>query len=281
MENKVIEKINAEINFLKEVMAKEEAELKEYLAKANKAISAAKPIEYAELKATLQNIVKCINAHKTNLLYCEMALQEKPLEFAIRKMFYTTLNLAEKRNAETKTLAEVKAVEKNNTRINVKAFVLWVNDLVGSEVIPSGWIIDSNKLLALLQVRKTSLFELDEANLINQTAAYVQAARAKREGKTPDSNRAIVTLIQKIFDATIYTDNGKGLNVYKATVKDLQFIDDATYRYARSQAAGIRSCSTDEFTFVMASVLHTELIQGGYKVINAKHDALKEVLANK
>lgn len=233
------------------------------LASAKTALTSKNLDAYESAKAKLTKSVEEWNGCLRNLAFSGFVATDNPLVTAIRQFYITTYRVKETRDKETGKTTDVSVIPNEKTRIDAEAFCEFAG-------IDRGWIHDCANLLSLLQLRKTDIYTLKPAELLEKSYFFMAAVRKKKEGETPDSNTKIVAMLQKIVDATIYEDNGKGQNAHKCTHKDIAFIEDCAHQFDPKAKAGIKSLKPRGFQTVMVSVLWSMLTGEGYTVKNMK-----------
>lgn len=218
---------------------------------------------YEKAKAAAVKKVDEYNDCLRNVYFEEFAKDTSPLMKAIRAFYITSYRVKEVHDKETEKTTDIVTVANDKTRVDIEDFVDFAK-------LDKKWLVDTTNLLSLLQLRKTDIYTLSAADLTAQSYFFMNAVRKKKDGETPDSNTKIVALLQKIVDATIFEDNGKGLNKHKVTARDIAFIEDCCHQFDPKAKAGIKSLKARGFQTVMVSVLYSMLTGEGYTVKNAK-----------
>lgn len=248
---------------LEEIVAKAKAIADADLASAQTALKSKNLDAYEAAKAKLVKSVDEWNACLKKQAYSGFAATDEPLATAIRTFYITTYKIKEAHDKDTGKTVSIDTIPNEKTRIDIEDFVEFAG-------LDKEWIHDCAKLLALLQLRKTDIYTLKPSELAEKSYFFMSAVRKKKDGETPDSNTKIVAMLQKIVDAAIFEDNGKGLNKHKCTYRDVAFIEDCAHQFDPKAKAGIKSLKTRGFQTVMVSVLYTMLTGENYIVSNAK-----------
>lgn len=225
-------------------------------ALANKDLSA-----YSRLTAQLTLDVKEINKVRCKVDYAKFLAEENPMIAAVKQFYINTLRVKESRSKDDNTIVAVN-LEERKSRIDLE-------DFCDFGELPKKWANDAAHLLALLALRETNVFAIKASDLSSKSFYFIQQARAKVEGKTPDSNTQIVKLLQEIIDEMIFVDNGEGKNAYKCTSHDLAFIHDAITKMDSKEKCTIATMNERQFKTVLMSVL-AHCLGEAYKVKAAK-----------
>lgn len=216
---------------------------------------------FSDALTTLTESIKEWNVLTEKLEFSKFAASETPLKTAIRTFYITTYRVKETHDKETGKITNMDIVANDKTRIDMEKFVEYAG-------LDNGWLYDCKELLSLLQLRKMDIYSLKPADITGKSYFFMEAVRKKKDGETPDSNTKIVAALQKIVDATIFEDNGKGLNKHKCTYKDIAFIEDCAHQFDPKAKAGIKSLKYRGFQTVMVSVLYAMLTGENYAVKN-------------
>lgn len=237
-----------------------------YLAAAKAALKSKNIDEYETAKVDLEKTVKELTKVTRELAYEQFMKAENPLMAALEQFYVTSYRVKEEKGKEGedegKTIGlSVAANEKQ--RIDFDDFCDYAS-------LDREWLHDCAKLLVLLQIRKTDIYNMTASELKQYSENFKSAVRAKKAGETPDSNTKIVALLQRIVDETIFVDNGNGKNKHKCTCRDIVFIEDCAHQFNPKAKAGIKSLSVRVFQTVMSSVLYSILTGEGYTVKNYK-----------
>lgn len=248
-----IEEYNAKENTLKEAA---EANLKI----AQEALLSGDITVYEMAKQKLADSVDEWNKAHEYAEYGKILTTDEPLKKAFESLFITVHKVKEYVQPETKRTVAI-AIEPKPRRIDFDKFCAFGE-------LDTNWLSATDRLLALLQLKKVDIYNLKPEDIIGQSGAFMYALRKKKSGETPDSNTQVTKLLQQIVDDTIYVDNGNGQNAHKCTYKDIIFVEDCAYRFDPSQKCGIKSLKPRGFHTVMSSVLHSILTGEGYNVKN-------------
>lgn len=247
----------------KEIETIAKTSVDEALAKAKEAISKQDFDAYGVAKEELKTAVSDWNTAISHVAYEGFLKTSNPVMTAIRTLYVTSHRIKEETDETSGKVIGVSTKENTKTRIDIE-------DFVDFATLDKEWLRDSARLLALLQLRKTNIYKMTPAEIAKNSDIFIRALKKKKEGETPDSNTKITDLLQKIADATIFEDNGHGLNKHKCTVKDIYFIEDCAHQFDPKSPAGIKSLKPRTFQTVMVSVLRSILTGEGYTVKNAK-----------
>lgn len=252
MEKKVVTKNVNDV--VKANVEKFDKRMKEALAIAQKCVGKDADT-YSKAKASLESEVKSKNIAVKVALYSKLCEHAEPIKTAISTFNYTTEKVQEK--LDDKGGIVLLQIVDTTTRIDMSDFVkvCKLND---------EWLHDCNRLLALLQLRKTDLYNMTDTEMMQCTPYFIKKANEKLDGGTPDSNRQVEKLLQAIVDATI------GADQHKVTVHDVAFLEDACYSYNKKAYCGIRSMNAKAFYNVVVSVLYRMLTNSVYEIQNAK-----------
>ena len=207
----------------------------------------------AKLSASIQEWNKCL----ANVEYDRLSKEEYPVIAAVKQFYLTLFKVKEERDEENGTVKSVK-IEPKNARIDLEKFCRFAD-------ISIEWAEDAMKLLDLLTLRETNVYALTPEALAKKSYYFVTAARSKKEGETPDSNRQIVILLQKIIDEAIFVDDGTGKNAYKCTSHDIAFIQDAVTKIDTKEKCTIAMLNGRQFKNVLMSVF-AHCLGEAYKV---------------
>ena len=232
------------------------------LANANAALKSNDNTKYQEALTALKDSIELWNGSLRKVAFDAFCQEDDPLKAAIRTFYCTSWRAKEVKPQDSDTVTSITLAKNDNTRIDVEKFVEFVREHYGN--MGRKWLYDCDRLLIMLQNRKSTAFGGKPA-VEMETAGY--------------SNTAICKLLQEIVDATIFEDNGNGLNVHKVTKHDIDFIEDACHQFDPKVTAGLKSLKQRGFKTVMMSVLHAMLTGEGYAVKNYKV-RLDESLAN-
>lgn len=247
----------------REAEAIEKANVDEALAKAKEEISKQDFDAYSVTKEDLKTAVSNWNTAISHVSYEGFLKTDNPIMTAIRTLYITSRRIKEETDETSGKVIGISIKENSKTRIDIE-------DFMDFAALDKEWLRDSARLLALLQLRKTNIYKMTPAEIAKNSDIFIRALKKKKEGETPDSNTKITDLLQKIADATIFEDNGHGLNKHKCTVKDIYFIEDCAHQFDPKSPAGIKSLKVRTFQTVMVSALRSMLTGEGYTVKNAK-----------
>ena len=236
-------------------------DVEEALKEVRKSLAAKDLAEYGKALAALNEKVKALNECICKVEYAKFIETENPMITAVKQFFIETVKVKESRDKEDGSISGVN-LEKKQSRIDLEKFCEFAD-------LDKTWAHDSKKLLALLTVRETNVFAMKPADLAKKSYYFIKAARAKKEGETPDSNTQIVRLLQKIIDEAIFVDNGSGQNAYKCTNHDLAFIQDSVTKMDTKEKCTIAMLNERQFMTVMMSVF-AHCLGEAYKVKAAK-----------
>lgn len=231
------------------------------LAVVQKALTDKDLAGYSKALATLTTKVKTLNECICKVKYAEFLETENPIITAVKEFYIEVYKVKEARDKEDGSITGV-SLEKKKSRIDLEKFCEFGD-------LDRTWAHDCSKLLALLTLRETDVYNMKPADLQKKSFYFISVANKKKEGETPDSNTQIVRLLQKIIDGAIFVDNGSGQNVYKCTNHDLAFIQDAVTKMDTKEKCTIAMLNERQFKTVMMSVF-AHCLGEAYKVKAAK-----------
>lgn len=237
--------------------------VKDLLKKAQEEIAKQDYDSYGVTKEKLNAAVEDWNRSIRHVEYEKFLETDAPIKTAIRQLYVTSHRAKEETNETSGKVIGISIKDNSKTRIDIEDFVDFAN-------LDKEWLKDCARLLALLQLRKTNIYNMTLSELAKSSDIFIRELKKKKEGATPDSNTKITDLLQKIADETIFEDNGKGLNKHKCTVKDVYFVEDCAHQFDPKAPSGIRSLKARTFQTVMVSALRSMLTGEGYTVKNAK-----------
>lgn len=195
LRSSIIEQIELFNNALKDgdfsAMAKAETELKEAES------------QYADIKATE--------------VFDEVGDDENPIKSAIVKYWYPVLS--HKNIREDGKLIRFELVEDKMRQIDLVKLAKYCN-------INADWQYAIEKFNQLLCLRAAHELKLSKKDIdqICQSFYMNKLSRAVELGETPDSNTQICKQLQKIIDAMVFEDDGKGKNKYKVNNHDVAYL---------------------------------------------------------
>lgn len=222
--------------------------------------------KYNLTMTALQKDVKEVNNLRCKVEYAKFLETESPMITAVKQFYIDTIKVKETRNKDDGSITGVN-LETKKSRIDLE-------DFCNFGELPKKWTTDASHLLALLALRETDVFKMSPTALSAKSFYFINQARAKQEGKTPDSNTQVVKLLQTIIDEMIFVDNGEGKNAYKCTSHDLAFIHDAVTKMDTKEKCTIATMNERQFKTVLMSVL-AHCLGEVYKVKAAKIKAAK------
>lgn len=230
---------------------------KEQLGVVKAALKAQKLDEYASAMTSLAGKVQELNKCLCNVQFDKFMRGKAPMIDAVRQFYIEVVKVKEEHDKDTGAVTDVK-FEKKNARIDLER-------LCDFGRLSKEWASDANKLLALLTLRETDVFAISPSELAKKSYYFISAAYRKQEGETPDSNRQIVALLQKIIDEAIFVDDGSGKNKYKCTNHDIAFIQDAVTKIDTKEKCTIAMLNERQFKTVLMSVF-AHCLGEAYKV---------------
>lgn len=203
---------------------------------------------YGVAMAALKKAVASLNDAKCNVAYAEFMQSETPMIAAIKKFYITLTKIKEERDKDSDSDAVIAvSLESKDARIDLEKFCDFAH-------LDKTWAHKCCELRDLLELRETELYALAPDKLASKSFYFINAARKKKEGATPDSNTKIVTKLQEIIDAAIFVDNGEGKNAYKCNNHDIAFIQDAVTKFNPKEKCSIAMLNERQFKTVMMSV---------------------------
>lgn len=166
-----------------------------------------------ELRETEQSYAeaKCVE------VFGELKESENPVKAAIEKHSY--LVVSHRPTREEGVVTGFELVEDKVRQIDLVRFCKFCK-------LPTGWQFMVEKFNQLLALRAANELKLSKAqiNKICDSFYMNSLARQVEMGETPDSNTAICKQLQKVLDAVLFEDNGKGKNVYRVNNHDVAYI---------------------------------------------------------
>ena len=242
---------------LKDATAIAKKTVDEKLAIVKKALTDKHLTDYNKGIEALGKAIKDYNEYLCKLEYVKFLAEENPMIAAVKQFYVDTVKIKETRDKEDGSITGV-SLEEKKSRIDLEKFCEFAE-------LDRAWAHDSTKLLTLFTLRETDVFAMKPDELAKKSIYFISQARAKKEGETPDSNRQIVLLLQKIIDEAIFVDNGKGENAYKCTNHDIAFIHDAVTKIDTKEKCTIATLNPRQFKTVMMSVF-AHCLGEAYKV---------------
>lgn len=218
----------------------------EQLAAVRQSLKAKKLDEYTVGMAKLQTAVQELNKCVCNVEYDKFMHEENPMIAAVKQFYIEVFKVKEERDKESGAVVDVK-FERKKARIDLEKLCEFGR-------LPKEWAYDASKLLALLTLRETNVFAIKPSDLVKKSFYFIDGVQRKKEGETPDSNRQIVALLQKVIDEAIFVDDGSGKNAYKCTNHDIAFIQDAVTKMDTKEKCTIAMLNERQFKTVMMSV---------------------------
>ena len=237
------------------------AAVEESLNAVRKAFAEKNLDAYDKGMVKLEKDVQAYNQSLCNVDFDKFMQSDTPIIEAVKQFYVDGVKIKEEKDKESGAIVGIN-IEPKKSRINLEALCKF-GDL-GME-----WAIDSSKLLALLTLRETDVFAIKASDLAKKSRYFINAATAKAEGGTPDSNTQIVRLLQQIIDEAIFVDDGKGNNKYKCNNHDIAFIQDAGTKMDTKEKCTIAMLNERQFKTVMMSVF-AHCLGEDYKVKAAK-----------
>ena len=216
------------------------------LAVVRKSLKAKKLDEYTVGMTKLQTAVQELNKCVCNVEYDKFMHAENPMIAAVKQFYIEVFKVKEERDKGSGAVVDVK-FERKKARIDLEKLCEFGR-------LSKEWAHDAAKLLALLTLRETDVFAIKPADLVKKSYYFISGVQQKQDGKTPDSNRQIVILLQKIIDEAIFVDDGSGNNTYKCTNHDIAFIQDAVTKMDTKEKCTIAMLNERQFKTVMMSV---------------------------
>ena len=216
---------------------------------------------YSKAFAVLNEKVKVLNECICKVEYAKFLEADHPVIAAVTQFYIETVKPKESRDKNDGSINGVN-FEKKQSRIDLEKFCEFAD-------LDKTWAHDSAKLLALLTLRETDVYNMEPSELSKKSFYFISVANKKKEGETPDSNTQIVRLLQKIIDEAIFVDDGNGKNVYKCTNHDLAFMQDAVTKMDTKEKCTIAMLNERQFKTVMMSVF-AHCLGEAYKVKAAK-----------
>ena len=209
----------------------------------------------------LQNSVGELNKALTLVAYDGFMQDEHPMIAAVKQFYVDAFKIKEDRDKDSGAVVEVK-LEPKKARIDLEKFCDFGE-------LNKDWVRDAAKLLALLTLRETNVFAIKPSELAKRSFYFCASVRQKQSGETPDSNRQIVILLQKIIDEAIFVDDGSGNNAYRCTNHDMAFIQDAVTKMDTKEKCTIAMLNDRQFRTVLMDVF-AHCLGEAYKVRGAK-----------
>lgn len=201
---------------------------------------------YTKNFALLKTYVQALNNHMRYVQYAELAEDDKPVIAAVKKFFVEQYIITEEKDDHDGSIKTL-SLTKKNARIDLEEFCKCAE-------LDTTWCDDCTKLLELLTLRETDIYNVSPDELSKKSFYFIAAARKKQNGETPDSNTQIVKLLQKIIDEAIFVDNGNGENIHKCTNHDLAFIQDSITKMNTKEKCTITMLKPRQFKNVMMGV---------------------------
>ena len=214
---------------------------------------------YNMCKENLDKELTSLNSAVKTQVYVQLAESPMPIAKAVATYYITSYKLVEEHDKTTGAIKGLDIAKVTNTRLNIADFVKFAK-------LDKDWLYKCDQLLALMQLRKTDVYALSEADLLATSPFFIRKANEKLAGNTPDSNTQVVKLLQEIVNETI----GNGEQKYKVTIHDIMFIEDAVYSYNRKAECAIKATRSAQFVYVIVSVLFKILNDKAYEVQNNK-----------
>ncbi len=218
------------------------------LEEVREALKSGNLVEYGTAMAALKKAVSALNDAKCNVAYSEFMKADAPMIAAVKQFYITLTKIKEERDKDGDSDAIIGVnLEDKSARIDLEKFCEFAR-------LDKTWARKCCELRDLLELRETELYALAPDKLASKSFYFINAARKKKEGATPDSNTQIVTKLQEIIDAAIFVDNGEGKNAYKCNNHDIAFIQDAVTKFDAKSKCSIAMLNERQFKTVMMSV---------------------------
>jgi len=227
-------------------IAEAEKELSEALSAVKEALDQEKLDSYNASMKKLEDTVAAYNKIYTAQQYIEIGKSGSPIYNAVKTFYIKVKKVDEIKDKDTAAITDVRLKE-NSIRIDLERFCKACG-------LSTDWLDDVEKLRDLLCLREVKTFNTQLSKLKNVSSYYATKFAEKKAGGTPDSNRQIVALLQKIIDNTIFVNNGTDHNDIKVTSHDLMFIHHCIGKLNAKEKCTIELIKPRQFVSVMLSV---------------------------
>lgn len=180
---------------------------------------------------------------------------------ALKNAYYDAKSVSYKPDSMSKT--ETASLEDVEELVNL----IELEDVDVRQLSVNGqWRYWLEKFTKLMTARVVA--DIGDANDMKRfISCYKISAKADScdMGKTPTSNAQTVKALQTIVDGIVFNDNGKGLNTYKVTTKDVKYIEYLMCGKGKAR----RSISTPRFSTMLkllTTALSRIILEGDYAV---------------
>lgn len=211
-------------------------------------------------------------------VFDELAPVENPVKAAIARYSYPVLR--HKRVTDDGTLIGFE-VEEADKQIDLVRFCEYIH-------APTDWKYLVERFNQLLCLRAAQELKCSRQQIQEICNSYFmsEAARKIDLGETPTSNTQIGKMLQKVFDAILFEDNGKGGNLHRVNSHDVAYLL-MTYTRKGRKALSVRAARHGDFHKAIMDVMYRVLCgkeySMDYKITEKKSKAapVKEVKAEK
>ena len=259
-----VNEIKKALEVSESAMTAAEAEIEGFIAEYNKVLVEENNFsKLSRIEAQLKEAEKVYAENAQQKVFQECVMTEKPVVSAIRRGDFITIAHRAKKG-EAGSVEGLEATEKSKI-INLVAFCKYAGRFFDD--ISTDWQYDVERFAMLMVAKSATELGYSKAYLkqLSDTYAMNEIARKLDEGSTPTSNTALCKQLQKVFDALIFEDNGKGENVYKATGKDLRYFAE-THARAGKGLGTLKMCSNTEAHRLVMNILNTVICKRAYGI---------------
>lgn len=190
-------------------------------------------------------------------VFDELAPTTNPMKAAIARYSYPVLR--HKRITDEGVLVgfEIEEVEK---QIDLVRFCEYIH-------APTDWKYLVERFNQLLCLRAAQELKCNRQQIQEICDSYFmsEAARKIDLGETPTSNTQIAKMLQKVFDAILFEDNGKGGNLYRINNHDVAYLL-MTYTRKGRKALSVRAARHGDFHKAIMDVMYRVLCGKEYSM---------------
>ena len=257
-----IKAIDAAIEVSESTIAAAEAEIQKGIAEYNKVLREENDFKkLSAIEARLKEAEKSYAEAAQTKVFQECIKVAEPVKAAILKGEFEVIAHRIKKG-EAGSIEGMEQAEKFKA-INLLGFCKFAKRFDDS--ISTDWQYDVERFNMLMAAKTASELGYGKPFLkqISDSFYMNEIARKIDEGSTPTSNSALCKQLQKVFDALIFEDNGKGENVYKATNKDLRYFEE-THAKAGKGLGNLKICNNSEAHRLVLGILNTVLSKRAY-----------------
>ncbi|MEG1562324.1 MAG: hypothetical protein RR365_01105 [Bacteroides sp.] len=195
------------------------ADVETAVTEANKAILTDSFKAIGGAKKTVNDVLGLYNAAVQEEEFSRLYATEDPMLEAIKKLELPTLSVGFKPDKDTGI--EQGSVRDSSSIINLISF----EDNSEVPVVPNGqWRYMTEKFAYLMTLRANADIGNNNVDVKSKWKYIDTKSRDVDLGATPTSTTQMTIQLQKIVDAILFMDNGKGENEYKVLKKDVQYI---------------------------------------------------------